>query len=185
MKTTILETPFIESGETFFVLKPFCATVTAPLPSKPQISHHRKSRPPVHQGTAPLREWFSHLVFFLMHPFSCTLFFSFFFFLFSVTDWLQEDWVPPEAQRCVAEPLWTNTPWHLDGKEPNGSDDALGVLFVCGNPVVTALSNHTAGRHHREFPVSAAALASAPASVIRARDWGSWALKSVCGTVFI
>ncbi|XP_022406981.1 brother of CDO isoform X1 [Delphinapterus leucas] len=66
---------------------------------------------------------------------------------------------------CVVEPPWMNTTWRLNGKELNGSDDALGVLITRGTLVITALSNHTVGRYQCVARMAAGAVASVPATV--------------------
>ncbi|XP_058919661.1 brother of CDO isoform X5 [Kogia breviceps] len=66
---------------------------------------------------------------------------------------------------CVVEPPWMNTTWRLNGKELNGSDDALGVLITRGTLVITALSNHTVGRYQCVARMPAGAVASVPATV--------------------
>ncbi|XP_024591184.1 brother of CDO isoform X3 [Neophocaena asiaeorientalis asiaeorientalis] len=66
---------------------------------------------------------------------------------------------------CVVEPPWMNTTWRLNGKELNGSDDALGILITRGTLVITALSNHTVGRYQCVARMAAGAVASVPATV--------------------
>nr|XP_035963079.1 brother of CDO isoform X4 [Halichoerus grypus] len=66
---------------------------------------------------------------------------------------------------CVVEPPWMNTTWRLNGKELNGSDDALGILITRGTLVITALSNHTVGRYQCVARMPAGAVASVPATV--------------------
>ncbi|VFV18404.1 brother of cdo [Lynx pardinus] len=66
---------------------------------------------------------------------------------------------------CVVEPPWMNATWRLNGKELNGSDDALGILITRGTLVVTALNNHTVGRYQCVARMPAGAVASVPATV--------------------
>uniref|UniRef100_A0A8C4LT65 BOC cell adhesion associated, onco regulated n=1 Tax=Equus asinus TaxID=9793 RepID=A0A8C4LT65_EQUAS len=66
---------------------------------------------------------------------------------------------------CVVEPPWMNTTWRLNGKELNGSNDALGVLITRGTLVITALNNHTVGRYQCVARMPAGAVASVPATV--------------------
>ncbi|XP_006155177.2 brother of CDO [Tupaia chinensis] len=66
---------------------------------------------------------------------------------------------------CVVEPTWMNVTWRLNGKELNGSDDALGVLITRGTLVITALNNHTVGRYQCVARMPAGAVASVPATV--------------------
>nr|XP_012642956.1 brother of CDO isoform X1 [Microcebus murinus]XP_012642957.1 brother of CDO isoform X1 [Microcebus murinus] len=66
---------------------------------------------------------------------------------------------------CVVEPPRMNVTWRLNGKELNGSDDALGVLITHGTLVITALSNHTVGRYQCVARMPAGAVASVPAPV--------------------
>lgn len=66
---------------------------------------------------------------------------------------------------CVVEPPWMNTTWRLNGKELNGSNDALGVLITRGTLVITALNNHTVGRYQCVARIPAGAVASVPATV--------------------
>ncbi|XP_005386455.1 PREDICTED: brother of CDO isoform X4 [Chinchilla lanigera] len=66
---------------------------------------------------------------------------------------------------CVVEPPWVNITWRLNGKELNGSDDALGVLLTRGTLVITALNNHTVGRYQCVARMPAGAVASVPATV--------------------
>ncbi|KAM5153740.1 brother of CDO isoform 3-T4 [Callospermophilus lateralis] len=66
---------------------------------------------------------------------------------------------------CVVEPPWVNVTWRLNGKELNGSDDALGVLLTRGTLVITALNNHTVGRYQCVARMPAGAVASVPATV--------------------
>ncbi|XP_060054349.1 brother of CDO isoform X2 [Erinaceus europaeus] len=66
---------------------------------------------------------------------------------------------------CVVEPPWVNTTWRLNGKELNGSHDALGMLITRGNLVITALNNHTVGRYQCVAWTPAGAVASVPATV--------------------
>uniref|UniRef100_A0A5F9D9B1 BOC cell adhesion associated, onco regulated n=1 Tax=Oryctolagus cuniculus TaxID=9986 RepID=A0A5F9D9B1_RABIT len=66
---------------------------------------------------------------------------------------------------CVVEPPWMNITWRLNGKELNGSDDALGVLLTRGTLVIPALSNHTVGRYQCVARMPAGAVASVPATV--------------------
>uniref|UniRef100_A0A8C9CPL1 BOC cell adhesion associated, onco regulated n=1 Tax=Phocoena sinus TaxID=42100 RepID=A0A8C9CPL1_PHOSS len=71
---------------------------------------------------------------------------------------------------CVVEPPWMNTTWRLNGKELNGSDDALGILITRGTLVITALSNHTVGRYQCVARMAAGAVASVPATVTLASE---------------
>lgn len=71
---------------------------------------------------------------------------------------------------CVVEPPWMNTTWRLNGKELNGSDDALGILISRGTLVVTALSNRTVGRYQCVARMPAGAVASVPATVTLASE---------------
>uniref|UniRef100_A0A8C6B9Q6 BOC cell adhesion associated, onco regulated n=1 Tax=Monodon monoceros TaxID=40151 RepID=A0A8C6B9Q6_MONMO len=71
---------------------------------------------------------------------------------------------------CVVEPPCMNTTWRLNGKELNGSDDALGVLITRGTLVITALSNHTVGRYQCVARMAAGAVASVPATVTLASE---------------
>ncbi|XP_069331194.1 brother of CDO isoform X3 [Eulemur rufifrons] len=66
---------------------------------------------------------------------------------------------------CVVEPPWMNVTWRLNGRELNGSDDALGVLITHGTLVITALNNHTVGRYQCVARMPAGAVASVPAPV--------------------
>ncbi|XP_055116132.2 brother of CDO isoform X2 [Symphalangus syndactylus] len=66
---------------------------------------------------------------------------------------------------CVVEPPRMNVTWRLNGKELNGSDDALGVLITHGTLVITALNNHTVGRYQCVAWMPAGAVASVPATV--------------------
>ncbi|XP_041613289.1 brother of CDO isoform X1 [Vulpes lagopus] len=66
---------------------------------------------------------------------------------------------------CVVEPPWMNTTWRLNGRELNGSDDALGILITRGTLVITALNNHTVGRYQCVARMPAGAVASVPATV--------------------
>nr|XP_014985359.2 brother of CDO isoform X1 [Macaca mulatta]XP_014985360.2 brother of CDO isoform X1 [Macaca mulatta]XP_014985362.2 brother of CDO isoform X1 [Macaca mulatta]XP_014985363.2 brother of CDO isoform X1 [Macaca mulatta]XP_028700454.1 brother of CDO isoform X1 [Macaca mulatta]XP_028700455.1 brother of CDO isoform X1 [Macaca mulatta] len=66
---------------------------------------------------------------------------------------------------CVVEPPRMNVTWRLNGKELNGSDDALGVLITHGTLVITALNNHTVGRYQCVARMPAGAVASVPATV--------------------
>lgn len=82
---------------------------------------------------------------------------------------------------CVVEPPWMSTTWRLNGKELNGSDDALGVLITHGTLVITALNNRTVGRYQCVARMPAGAVASVPATVTLASEcccfapvpWGS------------
>lgn len=71
---------------------------------------------------------------------------------------------------CVAEPPGMNTTWRLNGKELNGSDDALGVLITRGTLVITALNNRTVGRYQCVARMPAGAVASVPATVTLASE---------------
>ncbi|KAF6117601.1 BOC cell adhesion associated, oncogene regulated [Phyllostomus discolor] len=66
---------------------------------------------------------------------------------------------------CVVEPPGLNTTWLLNGKELNGSDDALGFLISRGTLVITALNNRTVGRYQCVARMPAGAVASVPATV--------------------
>ncbi|XP_051005935.1 brother of CDO [Acomys russatus] len=66
---------------------------------------------------------------------------------------------------CVVEPPWVNVTWRFNGKELNGSDDALGVLVTRGTLVIAALNNYTVGRYQCVARMSAGAVASVPATV--------------------
>ncbi|XP_035873993.1 brother of CDO isoform X3 [Phyllostomus discolor] len=66
---------------------------------------------------------------------------------------------------CVVEPPGLNTTWRLNGKELNGSDDALGFLISRGTLVITALNNRTVGRYQCVARMPAGAVASVPATV--------------------
>uniref|UniRef100_G3TXW6 Brother of CDO n=1 Tax=Loxodonta africana TaxID=9785 RepID=G3TXW6_LOXAF len=66
---------------------------------------------------------------------------------------------------CAVEPPWMDITWRLNGKELNGSDDALGVLITRGTLVITALNNHTVGRYQCVARMPAGAVASVPAMV--------------------
>nr|XP_003469322.2 brother of CDO [Cavia porcellus] len=66
---------------------------------------------------------------------------------------------------CVVEPPWVNVTWRLNGKELNGSDEALGVLLTRGTLVITALNNRTVGRYQCVARMPAGAVASVPATV--------------------
>ncbi|KAH0512798.1 Brother of CDO [Microtus ochrogaster] len=66
---------------------------------------------------------------------------------------------------CVVEPPWVNITWRFNGKELNGSDDALGVLVTRGTLVIAALNNHTVGRYQCVARIPAGAVASVPATV--------------------
>uniref|UniRef100_A0A673SWK3 Brother of CDO n=1 Tax=Suricata suricatta TaxID=37032 RepID=A0A673SWK3_SURSU len=66
---------------------------------------------------------------------------------------------------CIVEPPWMNATWRLNGKELNGSDDALGILITHGTLVVPALNNHTVGRYQCVARMPAGAVASVPATV--------------------
>ncbi|XP_059543811.1 brother of CDO isoform X1 [Myotis daubentonii] len=66
---------------------------------------------------------------------------------------------------CVVEPPGMSTTWRLNGRELNGSDDALGVLITRGTLVITALSNRTVGRYQCVARMPAGAVASVPATV--------------------
>lgn len=71
---------------------------------------------------------------------------------------------------CVVEPPGTSTTWRLNGKELNGSDDALGVLITHGTLVITALNNRTVGRYQCVARMPAGAVASVPATVTLASE---------------
>uniref|UniRef100_A0A2I3GAS8 BOC cell adhesion associated, onco regulated n=1 Tax=Nomascus leucogenys TaxID=61853 RepID=A0A2I3GAS8_NOMLE len=71
---------------------------------------------------------------------------------------------------CVVEPPRMNVTWRLNGKELNGSDDALGVLITHGTLVITALNNHTVGRYQCVARMPAGAVASVPATVTLASE---------------
>lgn len=71
---------------------------------------------------------------------------------------------------CVVEPPGMNTTWRLNGKELNGSDDALGVLITRGTLVITALNNRTVGRYQCVARMPAGAVASVPATVTLASE---------------
>lgn len=71
---------------------------------------------------------------------------------------------------CVVEPPWVNVTWRLNGKEINGSDDALGVLVTRGTLVIAALNNHTVGRYQCVARIPAGAVASVPATVTLASE---------------
>lgn len=81
---------------------------------------------------------------------------------------------------CVVEPLWMKTTWRLNGKELNGSDDALGILITRGTLVITALSNHTVGRYQCVARMPAGAVASVPATVTLASECCSFAPGPRC-----
>nr|XP_045003958.1 brother of CDO isoform X3 [Jaculus jaculus] len=66
---------------------------------------------------------------------------------------------------CVVDPPWVNVTWRLNGKELNGSDNALGVLLSHGTLVIAALNNHTVGRYQCVARMPAGAVASVPATV--------------------
>nr|KAF6381311.1 BOC cell adhesion associated, oncogene regulated [Pipistrellus kuhlii] len=66
---------------------------------------------------------------------------------------------------CVVEPPGLSTAWRLNGRELNGSDDALGVLITRGTLVIPALSNRTVGRYQCVARLPAGAVASVPATV--------------------
>ncbi|KAM9224678.1 brother of CDO isoform 1-T2 [Dugong dugon] len=66
---------------------------------------------------------------------------------------------------CAVEPPWMDITWRLNGKELNGSDDALGVLITRGTLVITALNNYTVGRYQCVARMPAGAVASVPATV--------------------
>ncbi|XP_070262303.1 brother of CDO isoform X3 [Myotis yumanensis] len=66
---------------------------------------------------------------------------------------------------CVVEPPGMSTTWRLNGRELNGSDDALGVLITRGTLVITALNNRTVGRYQCVARMPAGAVASVPATV--------------------
>lgn len=76
---------------------------------------------------------------------------------------------------CVVEPPGMNTTWRLNGKELNGSDDALGVLITRGTLVITALNNRTVGRYQCVARMPAGAVASVPATVTLASECRSFA----------
>lgn len=71
---------------------------------------------------------------------------------------------------CVVEPPWVNITWRFNGKELNGSDDALGVLVTRGTLVIAALNNHTVGRYQCVARIPAGAVASVPATVTLASE---------------
>lgn len=71
---------------------------------------------------------------------------------------------------CVVQPPWMNATWRLDGKELNGSDDALGILITRGTLVITALNNRTVGRYQCVARMPAGAVASVPATVTLASE---------------
>lgn len=77
---------------------------------------------------------------------------------------------------CVVEPPWVNVTWRFNGKELNGSDDALGVLVTRGTLVIAALNNHTVGRYQCVARMPAGAVASVPATVTLASECTSWPL---------
>lgn len=81
---------------------------------------------------------------------------------------------------CVVEPPWMNATWRLNGKELNGSDDALGILITRGTLVVTALNNHTVGRYQCVARMPAGAVASVPATVTLASEYCSFVLLPRC-----
>lgn len=81
---------------------------------------------------------------------------------------------------CVVEPPWMNTTWRLNGKELNGSDDALGILITRGTLVITALSNHTVGRYQCVARMPAGAVASVPATVTLASECCPFAPQPQC-----
>uniref|UniRef100_A0A452QZE8 Ig-like domain-containing protein n=1 Tax=Ursus americanus TaxID=9643 RepID=A0A452QZE8_URSAM len=85
---------------------------------------------------------------------------------------------------CVVEPPWMKTTWRLNGKELNGSDDALGILITRGTLVITALSNHTVGRYQCVARMPAGAVASVPATVTLASECCSFAPGPRC-TLFL
>ncbi|CAH6792362.1 Boc [Phodopus roborovskii] len=72
---------------------------------------------------------------------------------------------------CVVEPPWVNVTWRFNGKELNGSDDALGVLVTRGTLVIAALNNHTVGRYQCVARIPAGAVASVPATVTLANNY--------------
>lgn len=72
---------------------------------------------------------------------------------------------------CVVEPPWVNVTWRLNGKELNGSDEALGVLLTRGTLVITALNNRTVGRYQCVARMPAGAVASVPATVTLASEF--------------
>lgn len=71
---------------------------------------------------------------------------------------------------CVVEPPWVNVTWRFNGKELNGSDDALGVFITRGTLVIAALNNHTVGRYQCVARMPAGAVASVPATVTLASE---------------
>lgn len=88
---------------------------------------------------------------------------------------------------CVVEPPGMNTTWRLNGKELNGSDDALGVLVTHGTLVITALNNRTVGRYQCVARMPAGAVASVPATVTLASECRSFALLprySLCSCLY-
>lgn len=66
---------------------------------------------------------------------------------------------------CVVEPPGLSITWRLNGRELNGSDDALGVLITRGTLVITALDSRTVGRYQCVARMPAGAVASVPATV--------------------
>lgn len=80
---------------------------------------------------------------------------------------------------CVVEPPWVNVTWRFNGKELNGSDDALGVLITRGTLVIAALNNHTVGRYQCVARMPAGAVASVPATVTLASECTSLPLCGV------
>lgn len=82
---------------------------------------------------------------------------------------------------CVVEPPGMSTTWRLNGRELNGSDDALGVLITRGTLVITALSNRTVGRYQCVARMPAGAVASVPATVTLASECCSFAPRPWCG----
>lgn len=81
---------------------------------------------------------------------------------------------------CVVDPPWVNVTWRLNGKELNGSDDALGVLLTRGTLVIAALNNHTVGRYQCVARMPAGAVASVPATVTLASKSVPLPLCIVC-----
>lgn len=71
---------------------------------------------------------------------------------------------------CVVEPPWVNVTWRFNGKELNGSDNALGVLVTRRTLVIASLNNHTVGRYQCVARIPAGAVASVPATVTLASE---------------
>lgn len=82
---------------------------------------------------------------------------------------------------CVVEPPGLSTTWRLNGRELNGSDDALGVLITRGTLVITALNSRTVGRYQCVARMPAGAVASVPATVTLASECCSFAPRPWCG----